>query len=93
MSANPHDHAAEEAHTGPIKNPKQLLVAVFFSFVVPIFIIIGLVHYVTADDKPAGSTNIEKFALGGPHCHRLRGLAALRAQGQGCHGCPGWWRL
>ena len=37
----------EEAHTGPIKTPKQLLLAVFYSFVVPVFIIIGLVYYVT----------------------------------------------
>ena len=40
MSDNNHH---EEAHTGPIKNPKQLLVAVILSFVVPIFAIIGLV--------------------------------------------------
>jgi hypothetical protein len=39
MSDNHH----EEAHTGPIKTPKQLLMAGFFSFVVPIFVIIGLV--------------------------------------------------
>lgn len=38
----------EEAHTGPIKNPKHLLLAVFFSFVVPVFVIIGLVKYVTS---------------------------------------------
>ncbi len=57
MSANPHDHAAEEAHTGPIKNPKQLLVAVFFSFVVPIFAIIGLVYYVVSEAKPAGTNS------------------------------------
>ena len=51
----------EEDHTGPIKNPKQLLVAVFFSFVVPIFAIIGLVYYVVSDAKPAaGSVNMEK---------------------------------
>ena len=51
----------EEDHTGPIKNPKQLLVAVFFSFVVPIFIIIGLVYYVVSDAKPAaGTVNMEK---------------------------------
>lgn len=37
----------EEAHTGPIKNPRQLLIAVFFSFVVPVFVIIGLVQYVS----------------------------------------------
>ena len=51
----------EEDHTGPIKNPKQLLFAVFFSFVVPIFAIIGLVYYVVSDAKPAaGSVNMEK---------------------------------
>ena len=57
MSDNPH----EEAHTGPIKNPKQLLYAVLASFVVPIFAIIGLVLYVTSADKSApGSGNPEK---------------------------------
>lgn len=57
MSANPH----EEAHTGPIKTPKQLLMAVLFSFVIPVFAIIGLVLYVTSADKPAaGASNPEK---------------------------------
>ena len=51
----------EEAHTGPIKNPKQLLLAVFFSFVIPIFMIIGLVYFVTSENKPAaGAVNMEK---------------------------------
>jgi cytochrome c5 len=51
----------EEAHTGPIKNPKQLLLAVFFSFVIPIFLIIGLVYYVTSGNKPAaGAVNVER---------------------------------
>ena len=35
----------EEAHTGPIKTPKQLLIASILAFVVPVFIIIGLAHY------------------------------------------------
>jgi cytochrome c5 len=57
MSANHH----EEAHTGPIKTPKQLLIAVLFSFVIPVFAIIGLVLYVTSADKPAaGASNPEK---------------------------------
>lgn len=56
MSANHH----EEAHTGPIKNPKQLLIAVFFSFVIPVFVIIGLVMSVTSEDKPGpGAANQE----------------------------------
>jgi cytochrome c5 len=61
MSDHSNAPAHEEDHTGPIKNPKQLLVAVFFSFVVPIFAIIGLVFYVTSENKPAaGSVNLEK---------------------------------
>ena len=65
MSANDnhtsHIEAHEEAHTGPIKTPKQLLAAVFFSFVVPIFAIIGLVYYVTSANKPAaGAVDTEK---------------------------------
>ncbi|QIL82171.1 cytochrome c5 family protein [Diaphorobacter sp. HDW4A] len=51
----------EEAHTGPIKNPKQLLVTVIAAFVIPVFIIIGLVYFVTSKDKPApGNGNPEK---------------------------------
>ena len=61
MSANSHDTVHDEDHTGPIKNPKQLLIAVFFSFVVPIIAIIGLVYYVTSANKPAaGTVNMEK---------------------------------
>jgi cytochrome c5 len=59
------DSTQEEAHTGPIKTPKQLLLAVLFAFVVPVFIIIGLVAYVVAENKPAGSTQAERQALGG----------------------------
>lgn len=48
----------EEAHTGPIKTPRQLLWAVFYSFVLPVFIIIGLVYFVTSANKPqAGASN------------------------------------
>ena len=61
MSDNSTATVHDEDHTGPIKNPKQLLIAVFFSFVIPIFIIIGLVYFVTSDNKPAaGAVNVEK---------------------------------
>ena len=61
MSDHSHAAAHEEAHTGPVKNPKQLLMAVFFSFVIPIFVIIGLVYYVNSASKPAaGTVNMEK---------------------------------
>jgi cytochrome c5 len=61
MSDHSTDHALEEDHSGPIKNPKQLLMAVFFSFVVPIFAIIALVYFVISDNKPAaGTVNMEQ---------------------------------
>ena len=61
MSANDPTTAHDEAHSGPIKTPKQLLAAVFFSFVVPIFAIIGLVYSVTSANKTApGAVNTEK---------------------------------
>ena len=55
------DNSHEEEHTGPIKTPKQLLMTVFLSFVAPVFIIIGLVYFVTSGNKPAaGAVNVEK---------------------------------
>ena len=61
MSNHSNATGHDEAHTGPIKNPKQLLLAVFFSFVVPIFVIIGLVYYVTSANKPmAGADDVEQ---------------------------------
>lgn len=67
MSDHPHgaaDHGShEEDHTGPIKNPKQMLVAVAASFIIPVFAIIGLVYYVTADNKPAPGAGDAKQSL------------------------------
>jgi cytochrome c5 len=61
MSANDQTTAHEEDHSGPIKTPQQLLAAIFFSFVIPIFAIIGLVYYVTSDKRPAaGAGDMEK---------------------------------
>jgi len=61
MSANDHTTAHEEDHSGPIKTPQQLLAAIFFSFVIPIFGIIALVYYVTSDSRPAaGAVNTEQ---------------------------------
>lgn len=51
----------EQAHTGPIQTPRQLMWAAIAAFVVPVFIIIGLVFFVASDKKPAaGATNLEK---------------------------------
>ncbi|MGQ2981430.1 MAG: c-type cytochrome, partial [Polaromonas sp.] len=47
--------------SGPIKTPQQLLAAIFFSFVIPIFAIIALVYYVASDNRPAaGAADVEK---------------------------------
>ena len=74
----------EEAHTGPIKNPKQLLIAVFFSFVVPVFIIIGLVYYVTSGAKPAGTTDASAMSLSGVSADdRAKVEAAICAHREG----------
>jgi cytochrome c5 len=77
MSDSTHDSTHdEEAHTGPIKTPKQLLLMVFFAFVIPVFIIFGLVAYVVSDSKPSGSTRAEAYALGGMTAQDLdRGVA------------------
>ena len=65
MSADPHYQATQDAHTGPIKNPKQLLLAVFFSFIAPILIIVGLVSYVVSGTQPAGTadTNLDLYGV------------------------------
>ena len=55
MSAS-HDHHQDDAHTGPIKTPKQLVWAVLFAFVVPIVVIIMLANYVSTASKPAAGT-------------------------------------
>jgi len=60
MSDKIHDQAHED-HTGPVKTPKQMLLLSFFSFVVPIFLIIGLVFYVSSANKQApGAEDAEK---------------------------------
>jgi cytochrome c5 len=58
----PHDQ--DSPHEGPIKTPKQLILAVLYAFVVPIIVIILLVEYVTTDHRPAaGSTGLEPEAV------------------------------
>ena len=60
MSDNQHEQAHED-HTGPVKTPMQMLLLSFFSFVVPIFLIIGLVFYVTSANKQApGADDAER---------------------------------
>ena len=58
---NDHD---DGPHEGPIKTPKQLILAVFYAFVIPIAVIVLLVIYVTSDHRPAaGSTGLGQEAV------------------------------
>ena len=59
MSDNSHDQAHED-HTGPVKTPKQMLMLSFASFIIPVFIIIGLVYYVTSGNKTAPGGDTER---------------------------------
>jgi len=80
------DHSHDEDHTGPIKTPKQLLLAVFYSFVLPVFIIIGLVFYVTSANKPqAGSSNAPEAVAQCTACHTSGAAGAPK------FGDPGAW--
>lgn len=48
---------AHESHEGPIKTPKQLIVAVVLSFLVPIVVIIMLINYVASSGKAGAGTD------------------------------------
>ena len=56
MSDASHSHE-EEAHEGPVKTPKQLIVTVIFSFAIPIFVCVMLATYVTSDPRPAAGSD------------------------------------
>ncbi len=45
------------AHEGPIRTPKQLLLAVFFAFVIPIAVIVLLVEFVSTGARPSAGTD------------------------------------
>ncbi|MDO9073624.1 MAG: c-type cytochrome [Rubrivivax sp.] len=69
-----HDPAHEPNHEGPIKTPKQLILAVLASFLVPIFGIVLLVNYVDFGGKPgAGSDGMSEEAV----AHRLQPVGRL----------------
>jgi cytochrome c5 len=51
-------------HEGPIKTPKQLILAVVYAFVIPIALIALLTVYVGSDHRPAaGSSGLSKEAV------------------------------
>lgn len=52
-ASNSHD---DGPHEGPIKTTKQLIVAVLFSFIAPVIIIVMLASYVTDNARPAAGS-------------------------------------
>jgi len=57
-------HDTVDNHEGPIKTPKQLVLTVLASFVIPIIVIILLVNYVAFGTKPsAGSEGLGAEAV------------------------------
>jgi len=57
----PDDHTHHEGpHSGPIKTPKQLVLAVVFAFIVPIIAIVLLVTFVASEDKPSAGSDAMK---------------------------------
>lgn len=57
--SNTHD----DAHTGPVKSPKQFLYTVIFAFTLPVLAIIGLVFYVTSGNQPASGVANPELAV------------------------------
>ena len=97
MSDNHHAPDDDEGHTGPIKNPRQLLLAVVFAFVIPIFVIVGIVQYVTSGDISANSElysetavmgriqKVGRIELGGGSHALKSGEEVFKAQCTPCH--------
>lgn len=52
-----HSHNDDSPHEGPIRTPKQLILAVFFAFVIPIVAIILLATFVTSGTRPASGSD------------------------------------
>jgi cytochrome c5 len=62
--ATSHPDHDDGPHEGPIKTPKQLILAIFYAFVIPIAVIVLLVMYVTSSHRPAaGSNGLSKEAV------------------------------
>jgi cytochrome c5 len=67
-------HDSSDAHEGPIKTPKQLALAVFASFMVPILVIVLLANYISFGTKPAaGSDGLGEEAV----ARRLQPVGSL----------------
>src|SRR3546814_8629252 len=74
VMSNEQEH--NEEHASPIKTPKQLIVTVVLSFLIPIIVIIMLVNMVTSGTKVgAGSDTLTEEAV----AHRIAPVEIGRA--------------
>jgi cytochrome c5 len=97
MSANHNTSDHAEAHTGPIKTPKQFLLAIIYSFVVPVFGIIALTYVVGTAFKPVagvddgGKSTMQRIAKVGTveikdaNAPLKAGADVYKAQCAACH--------
>lgn len=67
------DKHHEEAHTGPIKNPKQLLITVALAFILPVILIIGLVNFVGSAPKTGAGVGMQELA----QAQRIQKIGAI----------------
>lgn len=57
-------HSEHQVHEGPIKTPKQLIITIVASFVIPVVVIIMLTNFVAFDTKSgAGSDGMSAQAV------------------------------
>ncbi len=70
-------HDEDGPHEGPIKTPKQLVVAVVFAFVVPIIAIILLVAFVSHEKKPAAGSDLMSAQ---PTAERIRPVGIVEVK-------------
>ena len=70
-------HDQDGPHEGPIKTPKQLILAVVFSFVIPIIAIVLLVKYVTTEHGDAAGSD----GLGAePGARRIQPIGSIEVK-------------
>lgn len=90
--------ASDEAHTGPIQTPKQMLWVSVLAFILPVLIIVGLVWYVTAAPKPSNADTTPeqveqrlakvgtvKLGVDPAKREQMTGEAVFKAQCATCH--------
>ena len=64
MTDAPHPQQHDGSHEGPIRTPKQLILAILWAHILPIGAILLLVAYVTAHNRPAaGSDGLAAAAI------------------------------